>query len=69
MPQARILINDAVALPIRFLSDDGRCAIDVSLSHDFGDVSNGLAFLNAARRILQHCISNQRGGYTSGFCE
>ena len=62
-------MDDAVFVPYRFMSDNGRCAIDVTIA-DFregGDVSNGLAIARSAERIMQKCVAAGREGYTKGF--
>ena len=58
-----------VVVPLRYLSDDGLCAFDVTLMRaNSGDVANGLGLLHAARRIWETCgIDAAVGGSTSGF--
>ena len=59
---------DAVFLPLRFLSDDGYCAIDVYLKNGYnGDVSNGLGISRAAARVMDKCLVTLRGGSATGF--
>lgn len=55
-------------VPIRYLSDDGHCAVDVALKHGIrGDVSSGFAVARATGRVFQQCLAAARDGYTSGF--
>lgn len=57
-----------IALPIRYLSDDGSCAIDVTFnpnpeeSEERGDVANGIAISNAARAVILQCVGRTRSG-------
>ena len=59
-----------VTVPLRYLSDDGLCAIDVTfLKGTSADVANGVGLLHAARTIWEECaIPLAAGGTTSGFC-
>ena len=66
-------IAGAIRLPLRYLSDDGACAIDVDQKRrTFGAISdfttpNTLA--DRAADILKDCVhSKQWGGNVSGFC-
>ena len=53
---------------MRYLSDDGRCAIDLSLKDGSrGDVGNGVGIYHAARSVLQQCVTTQRGGFATNF--
>ena len=56
-------------LPVRYLSDDCLCAIDVrnSLRHD-GDVTTGLQISAQADRLLDFCVDGKKeGGEIRGF--
>ena len=58
----------AVYLPYRLLSDDLKCVVDVILVDNVkGDVSNGIAILRAAQRVMQQCVASNRGGSSTGF--
>ncbi|KAG6991082.1 hypothetical protein G7Y79_00057g090640 [Physcia stellaris] len=66
--------EDIFSLPFRYLSDDGSCAIDLSLIDKEGvDVCNGLGIAHAARRLIDECIVDRTkggpnvGGVTSDF--
>ena len=58
-----------VVVPLRFLSDDGICAFEVSLRlGSKGDVSNGVGIANAAKRVLNDCpVRDRTGGRNTGF--
>lgn len=60
-----------IIVPLRYLSDDGLCAFDVTLMKGTsGDVANGIGLLHAARDIWENCaIRSEIGGSTSGFCK
>ncbi|KAI4251262.1 MAG: hypothetical protein LQ352_004958 [Teloschistes flavicans] len=46
-----------VSLPVRYLSDDGRCAIDINVaSGKHGDVATGLGIARAASEIFRTCL-------------
>ena len=59
-----------VIVPLRYLSDDGLCAIDVTLVRGTsGDVANGIGLLHAARTVWDKCaIGSASGGVINGFC-
>ena len=60
--------NSGIYLPVRYLSDDGRCAIDVSLKDGFrGDVGNGVGMYRAAWRVIQQCVRTRRAGSATDF--
>ena len=66
---ARSLDTKDVPLPLRFLSGDGLCALDVKLKKNaLGDVANGLAVSNAAKSLLDECGFHhvERSGSGSG---
>ena len=56
-------------MPFRFVSDDGHCAVDITIAdvYEGGDVSNGLGIARSAQRLIQQCVADGRGGYTRGF--
>ena len=65
-----------VGLPIRYLSDDGRCAIDIRArdraeSELFnGDSAKNIEVSDAARMVLDQCVPKRGvGGSISGFSE
>ena len=57
--------------PIRYLSDDGICAIDIQFHTGegaIGDTSNGEIISWYAKTILRDCVAKeQRGGAIHGF--
>ena len=61
-----------VTLPIRYLSDDGRCAVDVNFigsgSHNNGDVSSEFAIKTAAEEIMIRCVVGKAGGIGREIC-
>ena len=60
--------SNAVFLPIRYLSDDGRCAIDLFLRDgSSGDVGNGVGIYHAARTVIQQCVTTQKAGFATDF--
>lgn len=59
--------RDTVFVPYRFISDDGYCAIDVTLADNAGDVSNGLAIARSAEQLIRYCAAFGHDGYTRGF--
>ncbi|KAL9580458.1 MAG: hypothetical protein Q9203_006293 [Teloschistes exilis] len=58
-----------VSLPVRYLSDDGLCAIDINVAQGKrGDVSNGLSIARAADEIIRTCVPRQSmSGEKVGF--
>ena len=58
--------TDDVPLPIRYLSDDGHCAIDVNqklkIVGAVGDVTTELTISDSAQSILQACVANSQFG-------
>lgn len=60
--------SNAIFLPLRYLSYDGRCAIDLSLKDgSIGDVGNGVGIYRAARSVIQQCVTTHRAGFATGF--
>lgn len=55
--------------PIRYLSDDGICAITIVLEPGaMGDVSNGLILSTCAKAILDECVGGlKKGGSIKNF--
>lgn len=58
-----------IVIPIRFLSDDGLCAIDITNTKGrVGDISTGLEISQKARQLLDDCVyDKRRGGSITGF--
>lgn len=61
-----------VALPLRYLSDDGLCAIDVNqitnLVGKVGDITSDLTIAASAGALLTRCVAqNKVGGTVFGF--
>ena len=58
-------------LPIRYLSDDGLCAIDVRLpAGSKGDITTDRSIAGAARSVLFECVdSHDRGGQLQIPCK
>lgn len=72
-PRHEHYLND-VNLPIRYLSDDGLCAIDVNRKIKgagmVGDTTSEFAISESAARILNSCVVNKEiGGVDSNFSE
>lgn len=68
----RTLENFDVTLPIRYLSDDGLCAIDLrqrgTLPFWTADTTSSLAISDNAKAVLDRCVSEKRtGGSTTVF--
>lgn len=62
--------SSAVFLPMRYLSTNGRCVIDLFLKDGSpGDVSNGVGIYNAAHSVMQQCVTRQMAGFATGFSE
>lgn len=63
-----------VTAPYRYLSDDGLCAIDITLSiqTDLGslgwDVTTGLGLSERAEALLRQCVVVGLGGAIRDFC-
>lgn len=57
--------------PIRYLSDDGACAIDIVLETGArGDISNWYSMSKYAKDILDKCVTRQQiGGSIRKFSE
>lgn len=59
--------------PLRYLSDDGVCAIDVIISPDHRgdvrgwDVTSGLTLSDKAWELLRQCVTYGQGGSVSRF--
>lgn len=64
----RVVATD-MEVPIRFLSDDGVCAIDLARTqHSSFDFSTGYEISQNAATILDKCVEkSQRGGTITGF--
>ena len=66
-----------VGLPVRFLSDDGLCAIDILVKEvserqfaTSGDSARNIDVSKAAKAVLDDCVSiKRRGGLVTGFSE
>ena len=59
---------NAIFLPLRYLSDDGHCAIDVSLKDGhYSDVGNGIGIYHAAQRVIQQCLKTRTAGFAADF--
>ena len=63
-----------VGLPLRYLSDDGLCAIDIRSKYDndpelkMADLAKNIEVSQAAKVVLDRCVREQRmGGSISGF--
>ena len=59
-----------IALPVRYLSDDGICAIDIKSPKvgKSGDSTNGLQIAENAELLLNRCVKLQRrGGSIASF--
>ncbi|CAL8576828.1 hypothetical protein XPA_002693 [Xanthoria parietina] len=65
-----------ITTPIRWLSDDGTCAIDLKMEaerapsgqRDIGDDAYGNSILEAARHVLDTCVrGTNRGGWVKKF--
>ncbi|KAL8852668.1 MAG: hypothetical protein Q9221_002428 [Calogaya cf. arnoldii] len=60
-------------VPERYLSDDGLCAIDVSIPQNMiaqgrrWDVATGLQISDTARKILEQCVRYHEGGTVNRF--
>lgn len=62
-------VTDRVGLPLRYLSDDGICAIDVFFyRRSEGDVTTLAVFSDRAKTTLDKCvISLEKGGSMTHF--
>lgn len=66
-----------VGLPVRFLGDDGLCAIDIRAKEESerlfsisGDSARNVDVSKAAKFVLDECVSiRRRGGYITGFSQ
>ena len=70
LPRPSTLDRDVIFVPYRFASDDGYCAVDLTIAaddHITGDVRNGLAVGRGADQLWKRCVAFGRGGYTRGF--
>ena len=63
-----------VGLPLRYLSDDGLCAIDIRAKYDsdpflkIADSAENIEVSQAAKVVLDHCVQEKRlGGSILGF--
>ena len=60
--------NAGLVTPIRFLSDDGICAIDVELKPSaIGDTSTWFIISSYAEVILDECVAREKGGAIHDF--
>lgn len=69
IPRSISGVTDRVRVPLRYLSDDGTCAIDVFFHRaSEGDVTTWAVISDRARTILEKCvISLQKGGSMTHF--
>ena len=55
-----------VSLPLRYLSDDGLCAIDINHKRDMagtlGDESSDWTISEKAANVLDECVENKETG-------
>ena len=65
-----------VGLPLRYLSDDGLCAIDIRAKYDkdpvlkIPDLAENVEVSQAAKVVLDHCVQEKRlGGSILGFSQ
>ena len=65
-----------LGIPIRYLSDDGRCAIDITNRRDYdaalagGDSATDFDVSEAAKTVLDRCVAARlRGGSIRGFSQ
>ena len=62
-----------IVVPIRYLSDDGLCAIDIRPRErdtipDPGDIARSVDISDVAHAIIEACVvKSARGGISSGF--
>ena len=66
-------ITSAIRLPLRYLSDDGACAIDVdqkrTASRHISDITTPNTLANRAADVIVGCVHSRRwGGYVQNFC-
>lgn len=56
-------------LPIRYLSDDGMCAIDiVNTGGISGDITTGMKIAQQAKLLMDRCVRGEnKGGYIDPF--
>lgn len=69
-PRQRIAVGE-VPMPVRYLSDDGICAIDILFKKaSDGDYSTGRAIAAHAETIIDQCVVPKKmGGTVSSFSE
>ena len=60
-----------VTVPIRYLSDDGLCAIDVRTRGTQGfwlaDTTSSLVISDSAKAVLERCVSGKRMGGSNSY--
>ncbi|KAI4280941.1 MAG: hypothetical protein L6R35_005793, partial [Caloplaca aegaea] len=63
---SRVHGPNLVQLPLRYLSDDGLCAVDVNLKRNavgsVGDVTTELTLATMAKEVLDQCVAASRVG-------
>ncbi|KAL9012869.1 MAG: hypothetical protein Q9173_002396, partial [Seirophora scorigena] len=63
---SRVHGEELVELPLRYLSDDGLCAIDLNEKRNLigtvPDVTSELILANVAKEVLDQCVSARRTG-------
>lgn len=61
--------SSEIPLPIRILSDDGTCAIDIVNTEGIsGDISTGMEIAQEAKLIIDVCVRGEnKGGFISHF--
>ncbi|KAI4166870.1 MAG: hypothetical protein LQ348_007751, partial [Seirophora lacunosa] len=70
---SRVHGEELVDLPLRYLSDDGLCAIDVNEKWNviatIPDITSELTLANVAKEVLDQCVSARGlGGLRIDFC-
>ena len=66
----RVILPSEIHLPIRYLSDNGICAIDINIREGFqvqADITSGEALVNATTAVIRTCVAKNEGGVASGF--
>ena len=59
-----------VGLPVRYLSDNGLCAIDIRAQLALGDSAKPIEVSEAAKSVLDHCVlAKHKGGSITGFSQ
>ncbi|KAL8983205.1 MAG: hypothetical protein Q9177_005040 [Variospora cf. flavescens] len=63
---SRVHGQNLVQLPLRYLSDDGLCAVDVNLKRNavgsVGDITTELTLVTMAKEVLDQCVAASRVG-------